>query len=425
MAGVLLVTAPAAPSVRTASAPIIQAMPLSFSQGIPPSLPSPSASGCISSHVGTTCLSAAALATWCYHHSRHVRPVRRRLRRRAVVRRSGPDEVEALQLEASRLRAEVDAFKTEKEEQRAREQERSFSAFDKDGSGAVDLQELRDGLQEYWSIELDEAMAAKLLAVYDSNKDGLLEQKEFDLGRMRATYDKLREESRVKEAAEEKRSKECAQRQAILEEYLSKLPEPNEDTGLFTRVGSMLTYLLPLLDSVLFAKPLASQLPQLEPLYAAFASGPYGLAPWILYAVFQGLANNTDLPKLLRFNMRQSVLLNVSLLVPIVIGAVASSASKLALGTTNEWGEWTPGKVPQDISDPCNLAVFALLLACILYSMASSLLGRMPVGIPIISQRAERTMAKTRDSETEARLQRQLQEAEQLSEEKEKAALMK
>merc|ERR1711956_74730 len=148
--------------------------------------------------------------------------------------------------------------------------------------------------------------------------------------------------------------------------------------------------------------------------------GPYGLAPLLLFAVFQGLANNTDLPKLLRFNMRQSVLLTISLFVPGIIGALANFASKLALGTTNEWGEWTPGTLPQSISDPCNTAVFTVLLACILYSMGSSLLGLMPVGIPIISPAAERTMAKTRDSETEARLQRQLQEAERRSEEAEK-----
>merc|ERR1712008_270920 len=222
-----------------------------------------------------------------------------------------------------------------------------------------------------------------------------------------------------------KRSKECAQRQALLEEYISNLPESNEDTGLLTRVGSILTYLLPLLDSVLFAKPLVSELPQLKPFYAVVASVPYGLAPLLLFAVFQGLANNTDLPKLLRFNMRQSVLLNVSLFVPVIIGAFANFASKLAFGTTNEWGEWTPGTLPQSISDPCNSAVFTVLLACILCSMGSSLLGLMPVGIPIISPAAERTMAKTRDSEMEARLQRQLQTEARLSEEAEKATLIK
>merc|ERR1712008_219435 len=229
-----------------------------------------------------------------------------------------------------------------------------------------------------------------------------------------------------------KRSKECAQRQALLEEYISNLPESNEDTGLLTRVGSILTYLLPLLDSVRFAKPLASELPQLKPFYAVVASDvqildqvSYGLAPLLLFAVFQGLANNTDLPKLLRFNMRQSVLLTISLFVPGIIGAFANFASKLAFGTTNEWGEWTPGTLPQSISDPCNTAVFTVLLACILYSMGSSLLGLMPVGIPIISPAAERTMAKTRDSEMEARLQRQLQTEARLSEEAEKATLIK
>jgi len=368
---------------------------------------------------------AAALVAWgCCQRSRSRQ--RLPIRQLFVACRAStgsPEQVEELKVEAARLRAEVAEFKMEKEKQRMREQELLFNAFDRDGSGAVDLQELRRGLQENWNIELDEAMVAKLLAAYDGNKDGLLEREDFDLGRMQATYEDFREETRADEAAQAKKREERAQRQAVLEEYLSSLPKSNEDTGLLTRGASVLAYLLPLLDSVRFAKPLARELPQLKPFYAVVASDvqildqvSYGLAPLLLFIVFQGLANNTNIPKLLRFNMRQSVLLTISLFIPGVIGAIVNFVAKLALGTTNEWGEWTPGKVPQSIADPCGSAVVLVLLGCVFYSMGSSLLGVAPVGIPFISAEAERTMAKTRDSETEVRLQRQLQEAEKQDE---------
>eukprot|EP00930_Biecheleria_cincta_P095228 TRINITY_DN87212_c0_g1_i1.p1 TRINITY_DN87212_c0_g1~~TRINITY_DN87212_c0_g1_i1.p1 ORF type:complete len:432 (+),score=78.52 TRINITY_DN87212_c0_g1_i1:40-1296(+) len=334
--------------------------------------------------------------------------------------RSEEEDIEELRREAARLRAEIEELKDEQEEQRQREQALLFKAFDTDDSRAIDLKELQRGLKEFWGIELEESTAQRLLDSRDLNRDGVLQPEEFDLASMEDTYRKLRDEERAKQSVIRAREAKISETEAMLEEYLSSLPETNQDTGALTRLGSVLAYTLPTIDSLRFAAPVAKDMEALKPFFNAVVLDvqvldqvSYGLAPLMLFLVFQGLANNTDIPKLLRFNLRQSVLLTVALFIPGILGSLATFAARLLTGSTDQWGEWHPGSLPVSISDPCNAFVFIVTLACILYSSVSSLLGAAPTAIPLISAEAERTMAQTRDSALEARLRKQLLEAQQ------------
>eukprot|EP00441_Pelagodinium_beii_P044230 CAMPEP_0197626260 /NCGR_PEP_ID=MMETSP1338-20131121/5310_1 /TAXON_ID=43686 ORGANISM="Pelagodinium beii, Strain RCC1491" /NCGR_SAMPLE_ID=MMETSP1338 /ASSEMBLY_ACC=CAM_ASM_000754 /LENGTH=424 /DNA_ID=CAMNT_0043196785 /DNA_START=16 /DNA_END=1290 /DNA_ORIENTATION=- len=342
-------------------------------------------------------------------------------------------QVDRLQQEAAKLKAEVEELKREKEERRRQEEEVLFRIFDTDGSGAVDAQELQKGLKDLWGIEVEESTVARLLEAQDANSDGILQPDEFDLKKMEANYQKMKNEERSKELAmreqmRDKQEKERAdeEKEEYLQTYLATLPESNEDTGPLARFGSAAAYILPLLDSFRFSAAVAREIPQLKPLILTLKPEvqfldqfSYGLAPLLLFIVFQNIANNTELPKLLRYNMRQAVLLTLLLFVPGIVGAMVTFVGSLTLGTYNEWGDWSPGKIPTDISDPFKTLVFISTLACTSYAMVSSVLGIYPKGIPFISAEAERTMAPTRDTEVEARLRKQLGEAEKKSKEKE------
>jgi len=295
------------------------------------------------------------------------------------------DEIAALQREAAALRAGATELEEEKVQQREVERRRWFEIFDADGSGAIDLFEIRQGLKEFNGTELDEARAMELLKVHDANQSGLLELEEFDPDAFQATLERIRDEERAREEARlqkelEEEAKEEAERQLV--EYYSTLPG-NQDRSFATRLASVLAYTLPLLDGLRFGLPLAAVEPTIAPIL-------YGLVPalkalnaipfgqLVVFITMQVLAANQELPALLRYNLRQAIVLDIALVIPNII-----------VGT---------GMFPLDIELPSkdmvmfSLLVFLPLFGVILYAALCNSLGTAPRFIPYFSEAAERSM---------------------------------
>jgi hypothetical protein len=275
-----------------------------------------------------------------------------------------------------------------------------FEKFDADSSGTIDPQELQSGVKKELGVDADQPTISKVIEDLDENRDGVLQPNEFDLKRVEASLNKIVAEEQAKRA-EEKIKLKAAQLQGIE----SKRPdEPrlspqtsDEDNGLDARVGSIFAYFLPALDAFRFAGPLKA-IPAVAPVIGAmnlannvvYSVVPFGLGGLLIFIVMQQLAADTSKPKLLRFNFQQGVLLSILAFFPGILGALADFGAKLTLGTYNEWGDWAPGKIPQDIADPCSTLVFLFLMAMILYSVGTSLTGAYPSGIPYISAEVQR-----------------------------------
>lgn len=306
-------------------------------------------------------------------------------------------EAATLREAAAQLRAEVDKIEAELCVQREQEQKKWFRIFDIDRSGTIDAEELRLGLKEMSGEMLDDSMAQRVLKELDMNQDGVLHFEEFNTKSIEATVERLKAEKRAEEDAAW--LEECKQRAAEREEkelerrkqaYYMSLPEGNEDTSLLTRVASCFAYLLPLADGFAFALPLATLNPEVHATFLsvmvpihALTSIPF--ARIIFFIGMMSIADNTQLPKLLRFNMRQAVVLEAT------IGFVQLLQVVVTLLTTG-------GHVPADYMEQwgSNVVVFVVLFASVAYAMASSLAGEEPKGIPYISAYTARYMAPTR-----------------------------
>jgi len=344
------------------------------------------------------------------------------------MRAVAQEDAAALRRQAEMLRAEAAELRDATEKEREHQRRMQFKAFDYDGSGAVDWQELQLGLKEYWGVDLEESTVKRLISAHDDTNQGVLQFEDFCLRRMERTLREFEREDREKQAAASERERQLqekeqarAERDAMLSEYLDTLPESNTDTGPLTRLASALCYVLPAVDSLRYALQSGGLVPQLAQFLVeirdpvrAVDEATFGFAPLLLFITFQGLSNNTDLPKLLRFNLRQSVVLAVFLFFPAVLGFVGTLVSRFAFSVTDQWGDWFPGETPASISEPASLGVFLFVIAAVLYSVTMSLLGEYPRKIPYISAEAERTMAQTRDADLERRLRKQLAEAERL-----------
>jgi len=304
--------------------------------------------------------------------------------------------VAALEKAAAQLRADAARLESEVDERRREEQAKWFRVFDTDSSGAIDAAELREGMKELMGYDLDEKMAERLLQASDKNGDGLLQPQEFETSQLEATLERLKAEDHDREVAAWKEQRRVAdeakanmERQRKVAAYEATLPVANEDLGPLTRIGSVLVYLLPLLDALKFGAPLAASsgavkamlTPLLGPLHL-MNSIPCGQL--LFFITLQTLADNTELPLLLRFNMRQAVVLDITLGVLQLLQVLAAYAAF--------------GEAPADIVSQwdSNGLVFIALCGCIAYSSIMSLLGLVPNTIPWISPYAERYMAPTR-----------------------------
>jgi len=299
---------------------------------------------------------------------------------------ASPDEVANWEMEAAKLRAEVNALEAEREEVKRQEKLRWFKLFDSDGSGTVDASEIRKGLKEKSGLDMDQTEAERLLSRFDSNQDGVLQPEEFDVERFDQTLDNIRSEDRaVREAALQKEREEARKlREAKeLEERWASL----NDAALDTRIYSALSYLLPLLDGLRFGLPLLALFPFLQPIFqvllipvAILNLVPFGLGQLLIFIGLQMAAGNPELPTLARFNFRQAVLLDVALFVPILLSGLFSMAED---------------RIPVEVSVAVSALVFVALAGCVLYAMTCSLLGVPSAGIPVISKAAGQSLGLT------------------------------
>ena len=189
---------------------------------------------------------------------------------------------------------------------------------------------------------------------------------------------------------EERRLAMEAERLEKEKESLSESFGPeNLDSGVGPRVLACLPYILPLCDGAQYGRFLLEQVPLLGnvlgPAVFLFRSVPFGglLAFWFMI----NQSKNRDLPRIVRFNLQQAVLVDIALFFPSLIGALLSVGS--------------PDLVSA-LSEPASDAMFVTLLGTIAYICAGNLatgkIGGFPK-VPLIGENAERSIGGPFDSE--------------------------
>ena len=141
------------------------------------------------------------------------------------------------------------------------------------------------------------------------------------------------------------------------------------------RVLSCLPYLIPLLDGERYGRFLFYAIPALGqvdflllgPFKAIYSSIPF--AQIIAFLALSVLSRNPDLPRPLRFNMQQALLLDIALILPSLLGQL-----QIPL----------PGFLAASGSN----FVYIAMIGSVGYSLVSNLTGKVPDKIPIVSEAA-------------------------------------
>ena len=298
------------------------------------------------------------------------------------------EDAEVLAKEAAKLRAEAAQLEAEQEELRRKERQALFKILDTDDSGALDAQELQKGVKEVMGSEVTDEQAQRLVQALDLNGDGIIQPEELDFNAVQTLLKEFRKEMQTKEEAERTAayaSKEEELLRKEWEEFLASQPPRNEDTGLLTRIGSILAYALPLTDAVRFGMFLFAAFPAIQPLLDLLVvpvvlvnALPFGLGYLILFFSMQALATNRDLPALLRYNLQQAITLDIGLVFMSLVGGLLQGSAVLLN---------TP--LPLELVGISSTAIyFAVTSACI-YSIIVSLTGKFPKGLGIITEIAE------------------------------------
>ncbi|CAE8589661.1 unnamed protein product [Polarella glacialis] len=146
----------------------------------------------------------------------------------------------------------------------------------------------------------------------------------------------------------------------------------NEDLSTQTRILGALAYLLPLAEGFKFAIPLITMFPPLALVLGPVAIVAVGLnalpfGTLLVFVAFIFLAQSKEnVPRLIRFNLEQAVLLDIALTLPgLILAALEQSGSADAVLIGG------------------GLTFIGLLAAC-LYCAATTLNGETPDGIPIL-----------------------------------------
>lgn len=315
---------------------------------------------------------------------------------------------------AAQFRAQAAELENKREQERREYADRSFSAFDSNKDGAVGIAELRAGLEgplrktftkqvaarmgrKPTAEEVDariaelpggslfpDDLARRLIDMYDSNGDGLLQRSEFaPTEELRARLESMFQERREEELEERK-----VERQRLMDDKVRKKTgkavvkqgDLNDDTATSVdKALSALPYILPLSDGMVYAQHLFQAFPAqtawAEPvagLLLAFQNIPFGTL--VAFFGMSILASNPSVNKLLRFNMLQAINLDIALILPVLLEPLASTS------LTHDAYKLAP------ISNAASDLLFVALLAAVVYSIGSSATGTLPTKLPLFGR---------------------------------------
>lgn len=151
------------------------------------------------------------------------------------------------------------------------------------------------------------------------------------------------------------------------------------------KIVSILPYLFPLMDSLQFGRFLIVENADnplvviLALLYALYKSVPF--SGFISFLALNVLSSNPGINRLVRFNMQQAIFVDIALFFPGLLGAAYS------LATANSGVKMPPG-----VAELGSDIIFGTLIITIAYCSISSLLGKTPDKIPLISQAVDDRM---------------------------------
>jgi hypothetical protein len=145
---------------------------------------------------------------------------------------------------------------------------------------------------------------------------------------------------------------------------------PNED-----RVLSVLPYFVPLLDSLTFGfyffrrVPLAGALilGPLYPVYQVYRGVPF-LAFGVFLALYLLVVRNVNIPRFIRFNTYQALVLDIALIFPQLLSGVNVGSA-----------------IPAQVIEILSTSVFYAMSLAIGYSVVSNAKGELPDQIPGVS----------------------------------------
>ena len=289
------------------------------------------------------------------------------------------EEIARLKSMAAKLRAEALAMEADRANELANAAERAFQKFDTNKDGTISIQELKMGLEKVFKMELPDSRVQQLMQDFDTSGDGVLQLDEF------VGVDKFRNRLEAL-AREEKRVAQETQKAAQLEAEMAKfmasqmeLINDREPTGT-EKFISVLPYLFPLMDGLQFGRFLLVEnadnvlVAIVAVLFALYKSVPFG--GFIAFFALNFLSANPSINKLIRFNMQQAIFLDIFLFFPGLLAALYVLVVQDIAGVT----------LPQVFTEVGSDLIFFSLLAAIGYATISSLLGKTPDKIPIISK---------------------------------------
>jgi hypothetical protein len=211
---------------------------------------------------------------------------------------------------------------------------------------------------------------------FDQSGDGRLQPGEF------VTVDKIRNKLDAIARDEKGAALELAKRAKVEEEALqfrtAQMDILNDREPTATeRFVSVLPYLFPLLESLQYAQFLVTE--NADNPIAIGAAALYGLyrsiplASLVAFYALRFLSGNPGINRLIRYNMRQAIYVDIALIFP---GLIAGLVALVANGQI---------QIPTALIELGSDGIVLSTLAVCAYASVSSLLGATPDKIPFIS----------------------------------------
>lgn len=287
-------------------------------------------------------------------------------------------EIERLKSMAAKLRAEAAALEAEQAERVADAAQKAFERFDTNQDGQISVEELKEGLEKILKKELPERQVRKLMQNFDASGDGALQPEEFvTVEQLRNKLDAIIRDEKANALEAAKQAKKEEEALKFLQAQMELLNDREPTTQ--DKIISILPYLFPLMDSLTYGRFLVLEnldnpiAVVLGVLYTLYRSIPF--SGFIAFFALSFLSGNPSINRLIRFNMQQAIFLDIALFFPGLLAALYSLVASSA-----------GFSLPAGAVVLANDALFLVVLATIGYASISSLLGKTPDKIPLISQ---------------------------------------